>query len=91
MDQSLIDRIYECAFAPDLWPSVFDELARVADARGGFLFAANSKVVNWTASASLCAGMQRFVKGDYFTRSQRAPRYRRAPCRVHARGRPLHG
>ena len=74
MDQSLIDRIYECAFAPDHWPSVFDELARLIDARGGFLFAANSRVINWTASASLSAGMERYVKGDYFTRSQRAPR-----------------
>ncbi|WOJ91654.1 hypothetical protein RZS28_19565 (plasmid) [Methylocapsa polymorpha] len=61
MDQRLIDRIYECAFAPGLWPGVLDELAQIADARGGLLFAANTKVVNWTASANLREGMERFA------------------------------
>ena len=35
MDQQLIDRIYECSVAPELWPGVLDELAKIADARGG--------------------------------------------------------
>src|SRR5450756_1309503 len=48
MDPQLVDRIYECAFVPELWPSVLDDLARIADARGGFLFAANKEVLNWT-------------------------------------------
>src|ERR1700719_136134 len=61
MEQELIDRIYECAFVPELWPDVLDELAKIAGARGGFLFAANKEVLNWTASASLCAGMEVFV------------------------------
>ena len=29
MDQQLIDRIYECSFAPELWPGVLDELAKL--------------------------------------------------------------
>ena len=62
MDQQLIDRIYECSVAPELWPSVLDELAQIAGARGGVLFAANTEVVNWTASASLREGMERFVQ-----------------------------
>jgi hypothetical protein len=53
---------------------VFDELARIADARGGFLFTANKSVTNWTASASLQAGMRAFVAGDYYTRSSRPAR-----------------
>lgn len=72
MDETLIDRIYECGFAPEQWPGVFDELARMADARGGFLFTANDKVLHWTASESLSAGMRRFVDGGYFDRSARA-------------------
>jgi hypothetical protein len=74
LSETVIDRIYECAFAPEHWPGVFDDLAKIAEARGGFLFTANRKVVNWTASASLQAGMQAFVAGDFCTRSSRAAR-----------------
>ena len=74
LTETLVDRIYECAFAPEHWPGVFDELAKIADARGGFLFTANRQVINWTASASLQAGMQAFVAGDFYTRSSRAAR-----------------
>jgi DNA-binding CsgD family transcriptional regulator len=73
-DRTLIDRIYECAFAPDLWPGVLDELARIADAHGGFLFAANEKVLNWTASEQMRGNVQRFVNGDWLTRGQRMRR-----------------
>ena len=71
MTPDLIDRIYECSFAPEQWPGVFDDLARLADARGGFLFTANEGVRNWTASESLSAGMQRYIDGNYFYRSSR--------------------
>jgi DNA-binding CsgD family transcriptional regulator len=74
MDQQLIDRIYECSFAPELWPGVLDDLAKIAGARGGVLFAANTKVVNWTASAILREGMERFAKSDLLTRGQRGAR-----------------
>jgi hypothetical protein len=53
MVDQLIDRIYECAFVPELWPKVLDELGKIAGARGGVLSAANNQVVNWTASPSL--------------------------------------
>jgi len=53
MDQQLIDRIYECAFGPECWPGVLDELARIADARGGFLLTATTDIQNWTASDSM--------------------------------------
>ena len=74
LTETLVDRIYECAFAPEHWPGVFDELAKIADARGAFLFTANRKVINWTASASLQAGMQAFVAGDFYTKSARPAR-----------------
>ncbi len=74
MDQQLIDRIYECAFAPEFWPGMLDDLAQIADARGGHLFSANTKVECWTASASLRGGMEIFVSHDLYTRSQRPPK-----------------
>jgi DNA-binding CsgD family transcriptional regulator len=70
MDQHLIDRIYECSFAPELWPGVLDELSVIAEARGGVLFAANAKVVNWTTTASSRERMEIFVKSNLFARSQ---------------------
>jgi DNA-binding CsgD family transcriptional regulator len=74
--ESLIDRIYECAFAPEQWPGVLDELAEIADAQGGFLLATNRKVINWTASASFTfqEGMRVFVAGDFYRRSSRPAR-----------------
>src|ERR1700722_1848078 len=74
LSEDLVDRIYECAFAPEHWPAVFDDLARIADARGGFLFTANKQVINWTESASLQLGMKAFVAGDFYTRSSRPAR-----------------
>jgi DNA-binding CsgD family transcriptional regulator len=74
MDQRLIDRIYECSFASELWPGVLDELAKIADARGGHFFVANTKVVSWTASATLREGMEKFAKSDIVARGQRGNR-----------------
>ena len=36
MDPELVDRIYECAFMPDEWPSALGELAAIATARTGY-------------------------------------------------------
>jgi DNA-binding CsgD family transcriptional regulator len=70
----LVDRIHECAFVPELWPDVLDELAAIAKAEGGFLFAANKGIRNWTASPSLRAGMEIFSRGSFYKRSRRASR-----------------
>jgi|GEM_PF-4853852 len=52
MDPELIDRIYECSLVPELWPGVLNELAKLAEARAGFLFISTSKaeVPCWIAS-----------------------------------------
>jgi DNA-binding CsgD family transcriptional regulator len=44
MDEALIDRIHECAFVPDQWQAILDELAGMASARGGGLIAVNVAV-----------------------------------------------
>ena len=74
MDQLLVDRIYECAFAPEGWPSVLEELAQIADARGGHFFTATTKVLNWAASPKIRDGMVRSVNSDLLTRGHRVGR-----------------
>src|ERR1700722_2237011 len=44
MDPQLVDRIYECAFVPDQWPSALGELAAIATARTGFLFVSKGEI-----------------------------------------------
>ncbi|WP_158817817.1 helix-turn-helix transcriptional regulator [Methylocapsa sp. S129] len=74
MNEQLVDRIYESSFVPELWPGVLDELAEIANARGGVLFAANTEVLRWTASASLREEMARYVSDGWLMRGQRRGR-----------------
>jgi DNA-binding CsgD family transcriptional regulator len=71
MKLDLVDRIYECSFVPELWPAVLDELAELADARGGQLFAVRDKVMSWTTSSSLTEAFQAYVSEGYFARCGR--------------------
>lgn len=70
MQTDLIDRIYEASVVPELWPSVLDELATVAEARGGLLFSAR-KVLFWTASSSVREVFEAYVNDGWFTRCPR--------------------
>jgi hypothetical protein len=73
MDQQLIDRIYECSFAPDLWPG---DLAQIAGARGGVFFAANLNTgsLKWAASASLWNIFSIYASEGWLTRRCRRNR-----------------
>lgn len=72
--QQLIDRIYECSFAPEHWPEVLGELSTIADARGGGLLVTNREVHNWTASSGLYDDVVAYVDEGWFSRSPRHPR-----------------
>jgi DNA-binding CsgD family transcriptional regulator len=75
MDQELVDQIYECSFAPELWPNVLDRLARIADAAGGIFFVASpTKVLSATSSPILRGGVELFANSDVMTRGVRAAR-----------------
>ena len=50
MDNELIDRIHECAFAPESWPSVIGDLSRKVDAVGGALFIFGPERTCWTTT-----------------------------------------
>jgi hypothetical protein len=76
MDNQLIDRIYECAFVPEFWPVVLHKIARVADARGGLIFAANTEigVLRWMASKGLEQELARYVSEGWLERDRRRDR-----------------
>ena len=59
---------------PELWPGVLDRLAEIAGARGGLLFAANHRVVNWTCSDVSRERMTRFAGTDLIVHSSRLDR-----------------
>ncbi|WP_333587474.1 helix-turn-helix transcriptional regulator [Phenylobacterium sp.] len=72
MTEDLIDRIYECAAAPDLWPEVLDELAQRTESRGGLLFSAR-KTLCWTASGSIRDVFEAYITDGWFQRCPRRP------------------
>lgn len=72
MQSELIDRIYECAVVPELWPDVLDELAALTDARGGLLFSARKQLC-WTASGVIREVFEDYVNDGWFMRCPRRP------------------
>ena len=71
MKTDLIDRIYESAFVPELWPEVLDGLAALTDSRGGLLFSARDRVLKWTASENLNDIFRAYVQDGWFTKCPR--------------------
>ena len=74
VDPELVDRIYECSFVPELWPRVLDELAQIADAVGGVLLTANTKVLKWVASPGMQEPTETYVRDGWLWRGTRTPR-----------------
>jgi DNA-binding CsgD family transcriptional regulator len=76
MDTQLIDRIYECSFAPELWPGVLGELATIATARAGFLFLSNADIHHFTSSSEIGATVLKpLVASGWVARSERFRRF----------------
>jgi DNA-binding CsgD family transcriptional regulator len=73
MEPSLIDRIYESAFVPEMWSGALDGLARMAQARGGVLLSlrADTSIPRWAASDSLRDFVAAFVAGGWVTKGRR--------------------
>jgi DNA-binding CsgD family transcriptional regulator len=75
MAPQLIDRIYECSFAPELWPGVLDELAKIATARAGFLFISNGDIHHFAASTEIgTEAVKPLVESGWIARSERFAR-----------------
>jgi len=70
VDQDLVERIYESAFVPELWPGVLDELGQIADAVGGTLFITKPEVSYWAASSGTRDRAESFVNEQWIGRGQ---------------------
>ena len=63
--EKLIDRIYEAAVVPELWPVVLGELSALAGCFGGVLFTATAnRIGRWTSSPDLRELMQAFTEDE---------------------------
>jgi len=75
----LVDRIYECAFVPDLWPQILAELAQLGGALSGWLYISNGSAVHWSASSQEArADLRPLIESGQFTRLERLNRLLRA-------------
>lgn len=83
MDPQFIDRIYECSFLPELWPSVLQELATLAEVPGAAMFLAESEIERWVLSPvpeetartrAFQESAARFVNERWFNRGSIFPR-----------------
>src|SRR6187402_3199228 len=74
----LIDRIYEAAFVPDLWPAVLDELSTMSGSVGGALLVASEvHPPRFAASASIMSALVEFASGDTWRDNDRPMRWTR--------------
>jgi DNA-binding CsgD family transcriptional regulator len=75
----LVDRIYESAFVPELWPEILAELVHLGGARNGWLCFSNGNVVRWTASTEEARNALRpLMESGWIPRSERFNRLLRA-------------
>src|SRR5262245_24470670 len=51
MDEKLVDRIYEAAVLPELWPSVLEDLNEIGEGYATFLFSFTDRLEKWISSA----------------------------------------
>jgi DNA-binding CsgD family transcriptional regulator len=75
----LVDRIYECAFVPDLWPEILAELVNLGGALSGWLCISNGNVVRWSASSEEARNdLRPLMESGWIPRSERFNRLLRA-------------
>jgi DNA-binding CsgD family transcriptional regulator len=75
LDPQLIDRIYECAFAPERWPEVLLQCAKIAHARIGWLMVVEPDRDRCTASnAAALEGLLPLMESRVASRSERLKR-----------------
>jgi DNA-binding CsgD family transcriptional regulator len=75
----LVDRIYECAFVPNLWPEILVKLAQLGGALSGWLCISNGNVVGWSASSEEArADLRPLMESGWIPRSERFNRQLRA-------------
>ena len=89
MIEQIIDEIYEAAIVPELWPVVFDRVARLSQTDGAILLAVSPPapssqgqpaplISRWTASACLRDLFDEFMRDGWAERNTRGARGLRA-------------
>lgn len=76
----IIDRIYEAAFLPDLWPHTLHELATLSESAGGVIQVVRAGYVpRWMASPGVLPAFTAYVdRGDWTATLDRSSRWRRS-------------
>ncbi|MBB4196336.1 hypothetical protein CCR94_20785 [Rhodoblastus sphagnicola] len=69
-----IDRIYEAAIVPEMWPDLLEAVSVQSKAVGGVLFTANCQYQGWTASPDFAPLFQDFLDKGWGERNQRRQR-----------------
>jgi len=72
--ERLVDRIYEAAVIPELWPLALGEMSAAADGAGGLLFVANAEQMRWTASPDIHDLFIEFLRDGWAAINPRMPR-----------------
>ena len=73
MDDQLVDRIYESALVPELWPNVLDDLTKVADGVGAILVVRQGDSQWWVSSSGAAARSSRLIKEGWLDHSRLIP------------------
>jgi DNA-binding CsgD family transcriptional regulator len=74
LPEDLIDRIYEAAALPELWPQVFQDISRRHGFVGGAMFSANPQFQRRVSSPDIVEALDAFFAGGWHERNSRAPR-----------------
>jgi DNA-binding CsgD family transcriptional regulator len=71
-NMNMIDKIYEAAFVPEMWPDLLQELAAFVDGEGAMLFTTDlQNVSRWTASESVHQVMIDWIDGGWQAKTRR--------------------
>lgn len=72
--ESLVDRIYEAAVLPQLWPEVLESLTAIGDGKGAILFTVDGADTRWLATPNMHDDFADYVALGWPTRTDRAQR-----------------
>lgn len=70
----LVDRIYEAAVVPELWPSALSELVRFGEGDGSLLFTTDGSDFRYVTSPGFESGIAEYVAQGWPARTDRAAR-----------------
>lgn len=74
-DDILIEKIYEAAFIPEIWPEILQDIADTVDSVGGTVFVTDlSRVPRWISSGSIHGVLTDWVADGWITKNQRTHR-----------------